>query len=413
MNNLIRIVNIGLRAITLAVRFLFIFLLAKYLDPTEVGYYGIFTATVGYAMYFFGLDFYTYVSREILKVPPSRRGQLLKGQVALSVLLYIALAPFALWFLSKNNWPSSLIYWFFPIVVLEHFNQEISRLLITLSEQLISSVILFIRQGSWAIVIIVLMRMESDMRNLDVVMAAWAMAGSIAAGTGIWKLKQLKTEGWHLPIDWRWVKNGIGVSIVFLIATLALRGVQTFDRYWLEALGGIKMVGAYVLLISIAGTLLTFLDAAVFAFSYPDLIRLHHERKYDELKNQIRILFWQTAGLSIMFGIISWLVLPYLLSWIGNPLYLKAVSWYPWLLLAMIVNAIGMVPHYALYACDVDKPIIYSHLAALIIFVLVIAIFSHWLGYQAVFFGINAAFACIFIWKAVSYFRLLQQWEFS
>jgi len=406
---LIRVMNIGLRAITLAVRFFFIFLLAKYLDPTTVGYYGIFTATVGYAIYFVGLDFYVYVSREILKVPSSQRGQMLKGQVALSVLLYIVLVPFAFWFLSENNWPKSLVYWFFPILVLEHFNQEMSRLLITLSEQLVSSIILFIRQGSWAIAIILLMRMESDMRNLDVVMGMWAMAGTIAAATGIWKLKQLKIEGWYLPIDWRWVKKGIEVSIVFLIATLALRGIQTFDRYWLESLGGIKMVGAYVLLISIAGTLLTFLDAAVFAFSYPDLIRLHHEGKSDEVKKQIRILFWQTAGLSIIFGTISWLLLPYLLSWIGNPLYLQAAHWYPWLLLAMTLNAIGMVPHYALYACNVDKPIIYSHMAALVVFILVTAVFSNWLGFQAVFLGLNAAFACMLLWKAFAYFRLLQQ----
>lgn len=409
MIGLIRVMNIGLRAITLAVRFFFIFLLAKYLDPTTVGYYGIFTATVGYAIYFVGLDFYVYVSREILKVPSSQRGQMLKSQVALSVLLYIVLVPFAFWFLSENNWPKSLVYWFFPILVLEHFNQEMSRLLITLSEQLVSSIILFIRQGSWAIAIILLMRMESDMRNLDVVMGMWAMAGTIAAATGIWKLKQLKIEGWYLPIDWRWVKKGIEVSIVFLIATLALRGIQTFDRYWLESLGGIKMVGAYVLLISIAGTLLTFLDAAVFAFSYPDLIRLHHEGKSDEVKKQIRILFWQTAGLSIIFGTISWLLLPYLLSWIGNPLYLQAAHWYPWLLLAMTLNAIGMVPHYALYACNVDKPIIYSHMAALVVFILVTAVFSNWLGFQAVFLGLNAAFACMLLWKAFAYFRLLQQ----
>lgn len=406
--NSIRLVNIGLRAITLGTRFLFIFFLAKYLDPTSVGYYGIFTATVGYAMYFVGLDFYTYVSREILKVSPDSRGQLLKGQLALSGWLYIALVPFALWFFSENNWPSYLVFWFLPILVLEHFNQEMSRLLITLSEQLTSSVILFIRQGSWAIAIIALMYMDTTARNLNVVMVMWAIAGLAAAGAGVWKLRQLKTGGWHLPIDWRWIKKGIGVSIVFLIATLALRGVQTFDRYWLEALGGIETVGAYVLLFGIAGTLLTFLDAAVFAFAYPALIRLHHEDKPDEARKQVGVLFWQTVGLSVMFGITSWLVLPYLLSWIGNPLYLQAAHWYPWLLLAMVLNAVGMVPHYALYACDVDKPIIQSHIAALLVFVLVTATFSQWLGYQAVFLGLNAAFACILLWKAVSYFRLLQ-----
>lgn len=287
--NQARLINIGLRGATLGTRFLFVFILAKYLEPASIGYYGIFTVTVGYAMYFVGLDFYTYVSREIVKTPANQRGQLLKAQLALSGWLYLAFVPVGVWLLMQSGWPSYLLYWFVPILMLEHFNQEVSRLLTALSEQLTSSVILFIRQGSWAIAIIALMYLDSSTRNLNVVMALWAVAGITAACTGIWKLKQLKTEGWQLPINWAWIKKGIGVSAAFLIATLALRGVQTFDRYWLEALGGIEMVGAYVLLIGIAGTMLTFLDAAVFAFAYPNLIRLHHENKPQEAQKQVKV----------------------------------------------------------------------------------------------------------------------------
>ena len=51
-----RMTNIGLRFSTLGVRFLLIFFLAKYLDAASVGYYGLFAATVSYALYFVGLD---------------------------------------------------------------------------------------------------------------------------------------------------------------------------------------------------------------------------------------------------------------------------------------------------------------------------------------------------------------------
>jgi hypothetical protein len=105
------------------------------------------------------------------------------------------LLPIGLWLLSQSGWPSYLLYWFIPILILEHFNQELSRLLIALSEQLTSSVILFIRQGSWAIASIALMYLDSSTRHLNVVMSLWAVAGIAAACTGIWKLKQLKTGG--------------------------------------------------------------------------------------------------------------------------------------------------------------------------------------------------------------------------
>jgi O-antigen/teichoic acid export membrane protein len=403
-----RLLNVGLRSATLGTRFLFIFFLAKYLDPASVGYYGLFTATVSYAMYFVGLDFYTYVSREIVKTPTNQRGQLLKGQMALSGVLYLLFLPLGIWLLNQSGWPSYLIWWFLPILLLEHFNQEVSRLLIALSEQLTSSVILFVRQGSWAIAIIALMYVDPGARNLSVVMALWGLAGLAAAGIGIWKIKQLKTEGWALPIDWRWIKKGIAISAVFLIATLALRGVQTFDRYWLESLGSIEQVGAYVLLIGIAGTLLTFLDAAVFAFAYPNLIKLNHQHKHEEANKQVRLLLLQTLTMCALFGVTSWLVLPYFLEWIGNPFYQQTAHWYPWLLTAMIINAISMVPHYALYARGADKPIIYSHIAALVGFVSATAFSSQLLGAGSVLLGLNTAFLVMLFWKTYSYRSLIR-----
>lgn len=407
--NSTRLINIGLRGTTLGTRFLFIFLLAKYLDPASLGYYGIFAATVGYAMYFVGLDFYTYVSREIVKTPANRRGQLLKSQAILSAILYIVLLPPCIWLLSQYGWPDFLIWWFLPILLLEHFNQEISRLLIALSEQLVSSIILFIRQGSWAIVVIVFMYMDTSSRNLNLVMALWTAAGVAAACAGTWKLVQLKTRGWHLPTDWRWIRKGIAVSSAFLVATLAVRGFQTFDRYWLESLGNIEMVGAYVLLIGIASTLLAFLDAAVFAFAYPGLIQLNHQGSHEDARKQVRVLLLQTLLLSAIFGLASWIALPYLLAWIGNPLYQQMVHWYPWLLSAITINAVGMVPHYALYARGEDKPIIYSHVLALITFLVVTGLSIGAFGAFAVPIGLNAAFTSLLLWKAIAYASLVHK----
>ena len=265
-----RLLNIALRSATLGTRFLFIFFLAKYLDPASVGYYGLFSAAIGYALYFVGLDFYTYVTREILKAPNGNRGQMLKSHAALTGVLYVVLFPVALLFLDQADWPGQLPWWFFPLLFLEHFNQELSRLLVALSEQIAASVILFVRQGSWAIAVVILLSFHTPSRNLDTILALWAIAGVAAAAMGIWKLKKLNMGGWRSSVDWQWIKKGIVVSSALLIATLAIRGINTFDRFWLEALGGINMVAAYVLLLGVAGTLMTFLDAGVLAYAHLD-----------------------------------------------------------------------------------------------------------------------------------------------
>lgn len=400
-----RILNIALRSATLGTRFLFIFFLAKYLDPASVGYYGLFTAAIGYALYFVGLDFYTYVTREILKAPNDQRGQMLKGQAALSGVLYGVLFPFAVIFLSYSGWPGQLPWWFFPLLFLEHFNQELSRLLVALSEQITASIILFVRQGSWAIASVLLLSMHTPSRNLDTVLALWAIAGVAAAAMGIWKLRQLNMAGWRSPVDWPWIKKGIAISCAFLLATLAIRGVNTLDRYWLEALGGIDMVAAYVLLLGVAGTLMTFLDAGVLAYAYPALIQHHHKHEHAQARAKVRQVLWQTAVFSGAFALVSWLLLPYLLRWIGNPVYLESADLYPWLLLATVLNALGMAPHFGLYAKGHDKPIIYSHGASLVFFVAATWLLSDRFGPLAVPLGLNLAFALILVWKSLAYWQ--------
>lgn len=404
--NAARLLNIGLRSATLGSRFFFIFLLAKYLDPASVGYYGLFTATVGYALYFVGLDFYTYVTREILKTPNEQRGRLLKDQAALSGILYIISLPIASGFLHQTDWPGHLAWWFFPILLLEHFNQEISRLLIALSEQITASLTLFVRQGSWAVAMVAWMTWDANSRHLNAIMASWTCAGLATAALGIWKLKQLKMGGWRAPTNWEWIKKGIAVSAAFLVATLALRGFQTLDRYWLEALGGIELVGVYVLFLGVTSTLMVFLDAGVFAYTYPALIQHSHLQEHQAARTKVRSMLFQTLALSVAFGFVSWLLLPYLLGWINKPAYMNALGLYPWLLMATIINAISMAPHYGLYARGRDKPIIYSHLVALPTFVLTTWAFSRSHSSLAVPIGLNISFSVILVWKSISYWRL-------
>jgi O-antigen/teichoic acid export membrane protein len=331
---------------------------------------------------------------------------LLKDQAALSALLYLALIPIAIVFLHWVEWPSHLAWWFFPILLLEHFNQEMSRLLTALSEQITASWTLFLRQGIWAIAIVAWMTLDSNSRHLDAVMALWTCSGIAAAAQGVWKIKKLKMGGWHAPVDWQWIKKGIFISSAFLVATLALRGFQTIDRYWIEALIGIELVGAYVLLLGVTGTLMVFLDAGIFSYTYPALIKDCFHQKHDNVHARVKRMFFQTLAISSAFSVISWMLLPYLLDWINKPTYKNALGLYPWLLAATIINATSMSPHYALYARGCDKPIIYSHLAALPIFALTTLAFSKSYSSLAVPIGLNAAFSVILVWKYLAYWKI-------
>lgn len=405
----VKIINIFLRTLTLLVRFLFVFFIARYLDPAQVGYYGIFTATVGYCLYFVGLDFYIYVSREILKNPRDRGGSMIKGQALLCVILYIVMTPFFISFLIGSGWNRDLLLWFLPILVLEHFNQEVARLLIALSDQIGASITSFVRQGSWAIIVIALMIGNVKSRNLDVVIALWAGSGMAAAVLGVWRVRRLGVAGWSRPIDWSWVKRGVVVSSAFLIATLALRGIQTVDRYWMEALGGIEMVGAYVLFLGVAGALMVFLDAGVFSFGYPALIKYNHDNDYSGARLKLRQMLVQTVVASLLFAIASWITIPFLLEWVGKSIYEQALGLFPWVLLATVLSAVSMVPHYALYARGADRVIIFSHVTALPIFVILTWLISRSHAELAVPVAMSMTFAFVLAWKATVYWRIARE----
>ncbi len=400
-----RPLNIGLRFATLGTRFLFVFFLARYLDAASIGYYGIFTATIGYCLYVVGLDYYVFVTREVLRIGKDQCGRMLKGQMALALSIYALLVPVAILLLGHSNWPGHLVWWFLPILLFEHFNQEVFRLLVALSEQISASVILFVRQGSWAIAIILLMAWQDSSRDLDAVMALWTLAGAAAALIGVWKVRRLGLGGWRQPIDWRWIRQGVTVSSAFLLATLALRGIQTIDRYWLEALGGIELVGAYVLFAGVASALMVFLDAGVFSFTYPALIQHHHRQEHAEAKRRIRRMLFETLAICAGFAILSREVLPWLLRWVGNPLYVETLWLYGWVLAAAVLNAIAMVPHYVLYARGQDRVIIASHVIALPVFLLSAGLIAPVRPLLAVPAGVVIAFLFILLWKAFACWR--------
>ena len=405
-HSLMRFINIALRGTTLASKFLLIFFLAKFLEPQELGVYGLLTATIGYALYLLGFDFYTYTTREILKRKRHEWGGLLVDQGALSAVLYVIFLPLLSLIFIKEILPWNYAAWFFVLLVLEHLTQELSRLLIAISEQLLASAMLFLRSGIWAVLVTMLMFFRPDTRDLNIVLGSWTVGSFLALLLGLYRLRQLKISGWNKKIDWQWIGQGLKVAIPLLLATLALRGLFTIDRYWFADLANMETLGAYVLFIGISSALMSFLDAGVFAFIYPELISAHHNKDAHVFRLKVRALLWQTLTLSAAFAIVALLVIDPLLFWLDKPLYTEHKNLFPWTLLIMLIYSMGMIPHYALYAQGLDRPIIHSHIASLLIFIPATWLMSQYWPLQAVPAGLCIAFLSILLWKCLAFIRL-------
>lgn len=401
-----RLINIALRGMTLISKFLLIFMLARFLEPSDLGLYGLFIATVGYSLYLLGFDFYAFTTRELLKLKPGEWGGVLKNQIALSLVLYVIFLPLLSVVFALDFLPWYLAGWFFILLVFEHIAQEFGRLLVAISEPLMASWVMFLRGGLWAIFVVALMFFDIEARTLNYVLGAWTLGGGASIMLAFYKIKQLKLGGWRKNVDWQWIIKGLKIAIPLLVATLALRGLFTFDRYFFEALQGLEILAAYVLFIGICNALMSFLDAGVFVFLYPQMISSYNRQDSKSFKKYTRALLVQTLTVTLVISVVSYIMLPYLLFWIDKPIYLEQVKLFPWLLLATGVYALGMIPHYGLYAQGHDKPIIFSHIISLFVFLITTWLVSLYSQKFAVPIGLCVAFGFILLWKSVAFFQL-------
>jgi O-antigen/teichoic acid export membrane protein len=265
---------------------------------------------------------------------------------------------------------------------------------------------LFLRSGSWAVLITGLMLVEPDTRNLNVVFGAWTLGSATALFLGIYRVKCMGLSGWRKDVDWVWIIKGLKVASAMLIATLAIRGLFTLDRYWFQDLAGLNVLGAYVLFAGISMALMSFLEAGVFVFIYPGMISAYQQGDSFEFRKNTRKLLVQTISLCIAFTAIAVPAVGPLLIWLGKPIYSEQQGLFIWVLLATVLYAVGMIPHYGLYSQGRDRPIIQSHIASLAIFVLATWSFSQSWPQLAVPLGLCVSFFFILCWKTWSYFSL-------
>lgn len=396
-------INIFIRTLVLLSRFFFLFALAKLLEPAEIGRYGLLVAAVGYSIYFVGLDFYIYTTRQVSGGDRRLWGGYIKSQAALSGMLYLVFFPVFILLFAADWLPWSLLGWFFVILILEHICLELIRFFIAASEQLTASVVLFFNQAFWAVAVVIFMVLDESYRSLSSVLFFWVGGSVIALCYSALKIKRMNLGGWRIGIDLGWIWSGIKIAIPMLLATLTLRGIFTFDRYLLSVFIDIDVVAVYILFIGVAGTLLAFLDAAVFSFSYPGLIESYKKNNAASFKRNVSIMLVSVAVLSVLFSVCSLFILPYLLVWIDKSIYFNSYYIFYWVLGALVINAFWMVFHYALYAQQLDRHIIASHLAGF--FVFLVSSYGLYFLYprKSILIGLCLSQGVVLLWKFYAY----------
>lgn len=398
--------NVALRAATMASRLVLLFVLARLLPPAEVGLYGLVAATVTYGVLAVGLDFYTYSTRELLGHDRRDWPALLRNQAALHATVYLFALPAASALFVFDVLPWEVAGWFAMLLVAEHLAKELNRLLIVTGRPIAASTALFLHRGLWALLVPVLMLQFTGLRDLRVVFLAWSVSVVAAVVVSAWFLREHGWRGLSGVVDWSWIRRGVRVASVLLLASLFLQGMFTVDRYIVEGAGGLDLVGVYTFYIGIAMSAMSFLDAGVFAFLYPRVVSAFKTGSTLEFRAEMRNLLIRT-GLATAATIgAAAAAVPFILRFLDRPIYQAHVGVFWLILSAVAVYALGMVPHFGLYAMGRDRAILLSQGGGFFVFLGVAVVGSTAAPLEGVAAGLLAGAAVIGIAKTWRYLAL-------
>lgn len=398
-----KIGNVCLRGGILVSRLALIVLLARFIAPAELGLYGLFIVTLTYAMLAVGLDFYTYSQRELIVARRSGRGFILRHHALVAGCAYLVVLPLSVLVFFSGHLPLWALPWFVALLVTEHVGQEIYRFLVAMQRQLSASLVLFLRQGVWIWVVLGLMWLYPALRHLPFVFGSWLAASVCALILGMAFLSANVSRNPPMSWDWSWIRRGLFTGLTFLVATLCLRGVLTFDRYIVETFAGLEMVGVYTLYAGIAMAIMNFMDASVFVFRYPALIEARGQGREDLYRAEWRRLSRDTVILLALVATMAALVGVIVANSLQETVYEDNISVFWWLLCGICLQVLSMIPHYGLYAMRMDRPILAAHVSCLIVFlVLAITLSFHWprLGVPM---ALSGAFAWLAVFKGGAY----------
>ena len=354
-----RLTNLSLKVLSMVAKFLLIIYIGKYLSIQALGEYGLFVTTVLISMYFLGMDFYTFNTREIIKHEEHHRFILIRDQIIFHIVVYAFVLPllFSVFLFGVIDY--QYIVLFYLVVVAEHISQELFRLYTTLSMPILANVLLLLRTGVWVYILMTLWIFGiDDIKNLYSIYLAWFLGAFSSILLGIYylfKIYDKKTLATN--IDWLWIRNGFKTSIPFLVGTVAYKVIEFSDRYMIDYYMTKADVGVYTFFGSIANTMQTLVFTLVVMMYYPKMIELYKDNKLDDFKDTTKKFFWEVMIYSILIIIgISIFIYP-VLEYMDKIEFIENIN-VLWILLGgILILNISFVPHYTLFVKHRDMAI--------------------------------------------------------
>jgi len=357
--------NLALRGLTLGSKFILMLFIARYLTPEELGIYGLVAVTIGIAIYFLGMDFYVFNTREILAKETVDQTVFIRDQLAFHAVVYVFVLPLLLVVFMAGFISWKYVGWFYLLLVLEHLSQEAHRLFLTLSRPIVANVILFLRSGAWVYAVIAMAFVEPETRSLAFIWSGWIVGVSASLIVSVYYLRAMDwRQCLTTPVNWPWIKSGVRNSLIFFSATISMVSVQFVDRFFIQHYLGEAMVGVYTFYANIANVVQTFVFTGIIAILYPKIVSAYQDGRMEEYRVHMRKMGFGAVGGALLLSACAAIGIAPILHIVNKPIYGDYLPVF-WIMLASITTmVIGSIPYYGLFVRRGDRYILTSTIIA-------------------------------------------------
>jgi len=401
-----RLFNILIRVSTMLTRFVFLFILAKIVDIELVASYGLILASVSFFVMLIGADFYIYAQREMLQINKTEWYWVLMQQLYGQLGLYLIFLPFGLLLFFFGVLPWNLVILFFILLTVEHISQEINRILVGMDKQIVASIILFVRKALWMFPVLAFIYFDSSFANIDFIISAWILGCFVSILIGVKNIKSNIIMGTFPSLDFLWIKKGLKSAGIFLVATLCLKALTTFDQYAIEMLGNKELLAVYIVYMTVVFGTFSFLEPAVYSFLYPTIVSSYHHNNQYEFNKAFKELIYSTIIIGFILAVFIFSFTPTLLQWINKEQYIEHLDILYILVVAGFVSNLEYIPHYYLYAAKADMWIVYPKIVSFLIFCINIYLSKNENILETVSYGLLGAYLSILLLQTLGYFQI-------
>ncbi|MFN3138299.1 MAG: lipopolysaccharide biosynthesis protein [Allomuricauda sp.] len=406
-----KLLTVSCRLLGLGSRFLLTFLLTKEISLEFQGEYTLVSTSVALMIILFGFDFYVYANRLLIK-QKKREVFFFKNSLVFYSFSYLLLFPF-IWF-TTNNFDVIDIgsFWtLYFLIIFEHLGQELFRSYIAMRKPLFANLLLLLRTGSWAgIIVLALFFIQGFQISIPEILRLWLFFAFVTCVLGISFYPNIKSFA-REKIDFKWIRKGIGVGLTMFMSTICLKVIEYSDRYLIAFFLDKTELGIYALYFQLANLINVIIFTMYISFIYPDIIQGVHEKSRDITLKAMKNIQKKTFFIIILYAISSIVLIPLFLKYIGRSELYPNIPIFYILLTAFLFLNLNFSYHFVIVGFEKEALIFKATFLACVFNILLNTLLIPFFGIYGAAFALLAGNFVLFLVKRKYGKNLMGQWR--